>query len=83
MTTAWGVRSLPRNALGQYYEALASCDRAIDLGSQSSEVSLWRADSLLALHRWDEGIAALDDASALRAHTEPDGGDTAGSCGIY
>jgi len=43
-------------------EALASYDRAIELGDRSSYAFFNRAIAILGLNRWDEGIAALDDA---------------------
>ncbi len=48
--------------LGRYEEALMSCDKAIELGYKSSNVFFNRAIAILGLNRWDEGIAALDDA---------------------
>jgi tetratricopeptide (TPR) repeat protein len=50
------------DTLGRYEEALASCDKAIELGDQSSNVFFNRAIALLGLNHWDEGIVELDNA---------------------
>jgi tetratricopeptide (TPR) repeat protein len=59
-------------ALASYEEALISCDKAIALGDQHSSVFFNRAIAILGLNRWDEGIAALDDAFQ---RLEPDNED--------
>ena len=56
------LRAIVLKNLKRYEEALASCDKAIELGAQSSYAFFNRAIALLGLNRWDEGIAALDDA---------------------
>ena len=45
--------------LGRYEEALISCDKVIELGSQHSSVFFNRAIAILGLNRWDEGITTF------------------------
>ena len=49
-------------ALASYKEALNYSDKAITLGDQDLPVFFYRAIAILGLNRWDEGIAALDNA---------------------
>ncbi|TAF07426.1 MAG: tetratricopeptide repeat protein, partial [Oscillatoriales cyanobacterium] len=49
-------------ALASYEEALISCDKAIELGKEGAPVFFNRAIVILGFNRWDEGIAALEDA---------------------
>ncbi|MDP8934415.1 MAG: tetratricopeptide repeat protein, partial [Cyanobacteriota bacterium] len=49
-------------SLKRYDEALVSYDRAIELGDRYSYVFFNRAIAILGLNRWDEGLAALDNA---------------------
>ncbi|MEG3847916.1 tetratricopeptide repeat protein [Microcoleus sp. herbarium19] len=59
---AWLSRGWVLDNLGRYEEALISCDRAIELDEQYLSVFFARAIAILEFNRWDEGIAALDDA---------------------
>ena len=61
---AWIVRGIRLQSQGRFDEALEYFDRAIELGlgEQYSSVFFNRAIAILGLNRWDEGIAALDDA---------------------
>jgi tetratricopeptide (TPR) repeat protein len=63
---AWDNRGYVLYHLRRYDEALVCCHKAIELGieldEQSSFVFLNKAETLLALNRWDEGTAALEDA---------------------
>ncbi|WP_293193897.1 MULTISPECIES: tetratricopeptide repeat protein [unclassified Microcoleus] len=66
---AWLIRGDVLNHLKRYDEALVSCekaliscDKAIELGKEGVPVFFNRAIAILGLNRWDEGIAALDDA---------------------
>jgi tetratricopeptide (TPR) repeat protein len=66
MARAWDNRGYVLYHLRRYDEALVCCHKAIELGieldEQSSFVFLNKAETLLALNRWDEGTAALEDA---------------------
>jgi tetratricopeptide (TPR) repeat protein len=74
----WTLKGWVLSYLRCHDEALASYDRAIAFGDQSSSVFFNRAEALLALNRWDEGCAALDDALNRFAQAdEPNIGDTA------
>ena len=61
---AWIVRGIRLKCERRFDEALQYFDRAIELGlgEQYSSVFFDRAIAILGLNRWDEGIAALDDA---------------------
>jgi tetratricopeptide (TPR) repeat protein len=58
------IRGIKLKSQGRFEEALEYFDRAIELGlgEQYSSVFFDRAIAILGLNRWDEGIAALDDA---------------------
>ncbi|MEG4984459.1 tetratricopeptide repeat protein [Microcoleus sp. BR0-C5] len=56
----WVGRGDVLNNLQRYEEALVSFDRALALGPDLYAFN--RAIPILGLNRWDEGIAALDDA---------------------
>ncbi|WP_242720917.1 tetratricopeptide repeat protein [Microcoleus vaginatus] len=56
----WVSRGDVLNNLQRYEEALVSFDRALTLGPDLYAFN--RAIPILGLNRWDEGIAALDDA---------------------
>jgi tetratricopeptide (TPR) repeat protein len=58
----WAVRIPLLLHLQHYREALACCDQAIQLGDDSPDLHLSRAECLLALRRWDEGGPALEKA---------------------
>jgi tetratricopeptide (TPR) repeat protein len=74
----WFVLGCLLDNLGRYEESLESWNKAIELGHHASFAFFNRAKTLLALNRWDEGSAALDDALNRFAHAdEPDTGDTA------
>jgi tetratricopeptide (TPR) repeat protein len=74
---AWNTRGLILAFLGCYEEAITSWEKAIALSDQSSNIFFNRVEALLALNRWGEGIAALDDALNRFAHAdEPETGDT-------
>jgi tetratricopeptide (TPR) repeat protein len=58
------LRGIKLRSQGRFDEALEYFDRALELGlgEQYSSVFFDRAIAILGLNRWDEGIAALDDA---------------------
>lgn len=58
----WSEKAYCLHNLERYDEALASWDKAIELGKEGAPVFFNRAIAILGLNRWDEGIAALDDA---------------------
>jgi len=75
---AWILQGFALAALQRNGEALDCFDRAVALGEYSSLICFRRAQILLAMDRWREGAAALDDSLAHFAHAEnPDAGDTA------
>lgn len=74
---SWNSRGWVLANLGRHDEALSSCNKAVELGEQSWQVFFNQAEFLLALNRWEEGMAALDDALHRFADAdEPNTGDT-------
>jgi tetratricopeptide (TPR) repeat protein len=73
----WNMRGLLMSLLGWDEEAITSWDKAIALSYQFSDAFFNRIEALLVINRWDEGIAALDDALNRFAHAdEPNTGET-------
>ena len=71
----WVSRGDALNNLKRYEEALVSFDRALALGDQDL-YAFNRAIPILGLNRWDEGIAALDDAfQSVESDDESDAHD--------
>ena len=71
----WVCRGDALNNLKRYEEALVSFDRALALGDQDL-YAFNRAIPILGLNRWDEGIAALDDAfQSVESDDESDAHD--------
>jgi tetratricopeptide (TPR) repeat protein len=70
----WVSRCDALNNLKRYEEALVSFDRALTLGPDLYAFN--RAIPILGLNRWDEGIAALDDAfQSVESDDESDAHD--------
>ncbi|WP_377478058.1 MAG: tetratricopeptide repeat protein [Microcoleus anatoxicus] len=70
----WVSRGDVLNNLQRYEEALVSFDRALTLGPDLYAFN--RAIPILGLNRWDEGIAALDDAfQSVESDDESDAHD--------
>jgi tetratricopeptide (TPR) repeat protein len=60
----WVGRALAMNGLADHLGALNACEKALALEARTP-AALWiRAESLLALRRWDEATPALADALA-------------------
>jgi tetratricopeptide (TPR) repeat protein len=77
---SWSIRVPLLIRLHHHEEALACCDQARQLGDNSPLVQLSRAECLLALRRWDEGIPALE--KALESQEGNQDGGTSDTCSI-
>ena len=70
--TLWSNRGVALSSVGRHEEALQCFDQAIELNASASYpyFSFNRAAALMALSRWDEGIAQLDAALRYLADTK-------------
>ena len=76
---AWAARGTALAELGVSHEALAALEQSISMGEDAPAVHFKRAQVLLALDRWREGIALLDEALRRFARSnDPFAGDTRG-----
>ena len=64
----WAYIGAVLGQLGRYSEALETSDKAFEVGGQTLSAFFYRANILLALNRWDEGLVTLDDALERFAH---------------
>jgi tetratricopeptide (TPR) repeat protein len=60
----WIGRALAMNGLGNSLEALNACEKALASEARSPAILWIRAESLLALRRWEEASPALAEALA-------------------
>ncbi len=71
VSEVWASKGLILEARGKESEAANALVRAIELDQQNFSAWLWYANTLLAMRRWDEHIAALQTAFDLEPMSKP------------